>query len=717
MAGAMADSANHLPFFFGNITREEAEDYLVQGGMSDGLYLLRQSRNYLGGFALSVAHGRKAHHYTIERELNGTYAIAGGRTHASPADLCHYHSQESDGLICLLKKPFNRPPGVQPKTGPFEDLKENLIREYVKQTWNLQGQALEQAIISQKPQLEKLIATTAHEKMPWFHGKISREESEQIVLIGSKTNGKFLIRARDNNGSYALCLLHEGKVLHYRIDKDKTGKLSIPDGKKFDTLWQLVEHYSYKADGLIRVLTVPCQKIGTQGDVNFGGRPQLPSSHPAASTSQGSRPGSAASFNPYEPEAAPWAAERGERSRLSAEEGGWPTRAPPLPLQHRTLTSRGRWHGRMPMSRAGLRGGMASHHRPQAASSAQTAAASSQSLHPPAVPALPLPLPQRSRAWKDRSRAAARCVFPDCIAGPPREALPMDTEVYESPYADPEELRPKEVYLDRNLLTLEDKELGSGNFGTVKKGYYQMKKVVKTVAVKILKNEANDPALKDELLAEANVMQQLDNPYIVRMIGICEAESWMLVMEMAELGPLNKFLQQNRHVKDKNIIELVHQVSMGMKYLEECNFVHRDLAARNVLLVTQHYAKISDFGLSKALRADENYYKAQTHGKWPVKWYAPECINYYKFSSKSDVWSFGVLMWEAFSYGQKPYRGMKGSEVTAMLEKGERMGCPPGCPREMYELMNLCWTYEVENRPGFAQVEPRLRNYYYDVVN
>ncbi|KAG8520235.1 Tyrosine-protein kinase SYK [Galemys pyrenaicus] len=188
----MADVANHLPYFFGNITREEAEDYLVQGGMSDGLYLLRQSRNYLGGFALSVAHGRKAHHYTIERELNGTYAISGGRTHGSPAELCQYHSQESDGLVCLLKKPFNRPSGVQPKTGPFEDLKENLIREYVKQTWNLQGQALEQAIISQKPQLEKLIATTAHEKMPWFHGKISRDESEQIVLIGSKINGKFL---------------------------------------------------------------------------------------------------------------------------------------------------------------------------------------------------------------------------------------------------------------------------------------------------------------------------------------------------------------------------------------------------------------------------------------------------------------------------------------------------------------------------------------------
>ncbi|XP_074059979.1 tyrosine-protein kinase SYK isoform X4 [Macrotis lagotis] len=569
MATSLVDSANHLPFFFGNITREEAEDYLVQGGMSDGLYLLRQSRNYLGGFALSVAFGRKAHHYTIERELNGTYAIAGGRTHTSPAELCIYHSQESDGLVCLLKKSFNRPPGVEPKTGPFEDLKENLIREYVKQTWNLQGQALEQAIISQKPQLEKLIATTAHEKMPWFHGKISRLESEQIVLIGSKTNGKFLIRARDNNGSYALCLLHEGKVLHYRIDKDKTGKLSIPDGKKFDTLWQLVEHYSYKPDGLLRVLTVPCRKIGSEnGNIDFGmSRPPVPSSHPK----------------------------------------NWST--------------------------GGIISRIKSYSFPKAGN---------KKLYPSNVNRGDSPVELNPYVLQ---RADGTTLGADLDMQ--REALPMDTAVYESPYADPEEIRPKEVRLDRTLLTLEEGELGSGNFGTVKRGRYRMKK----------------------------------------------------------------------HVKDKNIIELVHQVSMGMKYLEENNFVHRDLAARNVLLVTQHYAKISDFGLSKALNADENYYKAQTHGKWPVKWYAPECINYYKFSSKSDVWSFGVLMWEAFSYGQKPYKGMKGSEVSAMLEKGERMECPAGCPSEIYDLMKLCWTYEVENRPAFSAVELRLRNYYYDVVH
>ncbi|NWV00806.1 KSYK kinase, partial [Upupa epops] len=624
MASNMENSANHLPYFFGNITREEAEEYLMQGGMSDGLYLLRQSRNYLGGFALSLAHGRKVHHYTIERELSGSYAIAGGKSHASPAELINYHSEEADGLICLLRKPVKRPPGVQPKTGPFEDLKENLIREYVKQTWNLQGHALEQAIISQKPQLEKLIATTAHEKMPWFHGRISREESEHRILIGSRNNGKFLIRERDNNGSYALCLLNDGKVLHYRIDRDKTGKLSIPDGKRFDTLWQLVEHYSYKPDGLLRVLTIPCPQFGSENDNVFN------------------------------------------------------TRLPGTPSKT--------WAG------GGIISRIKSYTFPKAGSKK---------------------VPHIIFLVVIESDKVSPILLK--LKGDQREALPMDTEVYESPYADPDEMKPKNVTLDRKLLTLEEGELGSGNFGTVKKGFYKMKKGAKPVAVKILKNESNDPALKDELLREANVMQQLDNPYIVRMIGICEAEAWMLVMEMAELGPLNKFLQKNRHVTEKNITELVHQVSMGMKYLEENNFVHRDLAARNVLLVTQHYAKISDFGLSKALSADENYYKAQSHGKWPVKWYAPECMNFYKFSSKSDVWSFGVLMWEAFSYGQKPYRGMKGGEVAQMIERGERMERPDVCPTEVYNLMKLCWTYNANDRPGFVAVEMRLRNYYYDI--
>ncbi|XP_026074982.1 tyrosine-protein kinase SYK-like isoform X1 [Carassius auratus] len=605
----MVDKVQVLPYFFGNITREDAEEYLRQGGAGDGLYLLRQSRSFLGGYALSVAYGRQFYHYTIEREMNDTYAIAGGRSHRTPIDVIDYHSQESDGLVCLLKRPFNRPRGTEPKVGPFEDLREQLIRQYVKQTWNLQGSALEQAIISQRPQLEKLIATTAHEKMPWFHGKIEREDSEQRLLRSSHVNGKFLIRQRESNGrnvSYALCLLHNNQVMHYRIDKDRAGKLSIPDGKKFDTLWQLVEHYSYKPDGLLRVLTETCPK-------------------PSHNSEQGATGGILSRIKSY---------------------------SFPKPGQKKSTEN----------------------------------------------------------PYNIRSNIRGELPNPNLLN---TDALPMDTREFESPYADPEELRSTTV--KRSDLTLEDGELGSGNFGTVMRGVYQMKKTQKIVAVKILKNDDNNAAVKDEMLREASVMQQLDNPYIVRMIGICEAENLMLVMELAELGPLHKFLQKNRHISMKNITELVHQVSMGMKYLEEHNFVHRDLAARNVLLVTQHYAKISDFGLSKALTEEQNYYKTKGPGKWPVKWYAPECMNYFKFSSKSDVWSFGVLMWEAYSYGQKPYKGMKGNEVIQMIERGERMSAPADCPPEMYDLMMKCWTYKQEERPGFSVVEPRLRHYYYDI--
>uniref|UniRef100_A0A8B9JMZ0 SH2 domain-containing protein n=1 Tax=Astyanax mexicanus TaxID=7994 RepID=A0A8B9JMZ0_ASTMX len=145
----MADKVPSLSFFYGNIAREEAEEYLRHAGMSDGLYLLRQSRNYLGGFALSVAYNRQCYHYTIEKELNETFAIVGGKSHRTPQDVIEYHSQESDGLICLLKKPCNRPRGVQPKVGAFEDVKEKLIRQYVTQTWNLQvssSRALQQIL-------------------------------------------------------------------------------------------------------------------------------------------------------------------------------------------------------------------------------------------------------------------------------------------------------------------------------------------------------------------------------------------------------------------------------------------------------------------------------------------------------------------------------------------------------------------------------------------
>lgn len=589
------DPAVELPFFYGSISRSDAEQHLKLAGMSDGLFLLRQCLRSLGGYVLSVVWNLDFHHYTIEKQLNGTYCIAGGKPHCGPGELCEYYSKDPDGLVCLLKKPCLRPPETPIKTGVFDKMRENMLREYVKQTWNLEGEAMEQAIISQAPQLEKLIATSAHEQMPWYHGKISRQEGERRLYSGAQPDGKFLVRDREELGSFALSVMYGKTVYHYQILQDKSGKLSMPEGTKFDTVWQLVEYLKMKPDGLVTVLGESC----------LNGK--------------------------------------------NAE------KKPDLPVQ-RSSGHRGRY------------------------------------VPPPTA---------NGQATKSATAVPEN-----------HDLLPMDCDGF-NPYHNPNEI--KRFNIKRDQLLMDEVELGSGNFGCVKKGVLKKESGQVDVAVKVLKSE-NEKLVKEEMMREAEIMHQLDNPFIVRMLGLCNAEHLMLVMEMAAAGPLNKFLSAKKDsVSVENIVNLMHQVSMGMKYLEEKNFVHRDLAARNVLLVNQQFAKISDFGLSKALGADDNYYKARTAGKWPLKWYAPECINYHKFSSKSDVWSYGVTMWEAFTYGGKPYKKMKGQEVTAFINNGGRMERPPACPERMYAVMLECWTYSHENRPDFKKVEESMRTYHYSI--
>lgn len=139
----------------------------------------------------------------------------------------------------------------------------------------------------------------------------------------------------------------------------------------------------------------------------------------------------------------------------------------------------------------------------------------------------------------------------------------------------------------------------------------------------------------------------------------------------------------------------------GMNYLESQHYVHRDLAARNILLASKHQAKISDFGLSRALSAENNYYQATQGGKWPIKWYAPESFNYGIFSHASDVWSFGVTLWEMFSYGLAPYGEMKGVDAIKLIEIGERLARPEKCPEHVFGMMESCWNYSPKDRPTF----------------
>lgn len=134
----MPDPAAHLPFFYGSISRAEAEDHLKLAGMADGLFLLRQCLRSLGGYVLSLVHDVRFHHFSIERQLNGTYAIAGGKAHCGPAELCEFYSRDPDGLPCALRKPCNRPSGLEPQPGVFDCLRDAMVRDYVRQTWKLE---------------------------------------------------------------------------------------------------------------------------------------------------------------------------------------------------------------------------------------------------------------------------------------------------------------------------------------------------------------------------------------------------------------------------------------------------------------------------------------------------------------------------------------------------------------------------------------------------
>ncbi|XP_065657698.1 uncharacterized protein LOC136082409 [Hydra vulgaris] len=268
----------------------------------------------------------------------------------------------------------------------------------------------------------------------------------------------------------------------------------------------------------------------------------------------------------------------------------------------------------------------------------------------------------------------------------------------------------RETELDPKRLRLEH-ELGQGNFGSVVKGVYMLKNNKSVaVAVKTLKEE-DIPGQKSEIVKEAEIMSKLDHPNIVRLIGVTQSPGFMLVMELAPQGPLHKFLEKNRKMKVLDILVLMLQVDEGMNYLESQHFVHRDLAARNVLVVSKNFVKISDFGMSRAMGVGNEYYRAEQAGRWPLKWYAPECIYYHKFSSKGDVWSYGITMWEAVSYGGKPYQGMIGSVVIAKLESGYRLQKPDNCSDVVYTLMLKCWETNPDDRPSFMEIGIILSQY------
>ncbi|XP_060051916.1 focal adhesion kinase 1 isoform X5 [Erinaceus europaeus] len=249
--------------------------------------------------------------------------------------------------------------------------------------------------------------------------------------------------------------------------------------------------------------------------------------------------------------------------------------------------------------------------------------------------------------------------------------------------------------------------IGEGQFGDVHQGIYMSPdNPVLAVAIKTCKNCTSD-SVREKFLQEALTMRQFDHPHIVKLIGVITENPVWIIMELCTLGELRSFLQVRKYNLDlASLILYAYQLSTALAYLESKRFVHRDIAARNVLVSSNDCVKLGDFGLSRYME-DSTYYKA-SKGKLPIKWMAPESINFRRFTSASDVWMFGVCMWEILMHGVKPFQGVKNNDVIGRIENGERLPMPPNCPPTLYSLMTKCWAYDPSRRPRFTELKAQL---------
>ncbi|KAM9342711.1 ephrin type-A receptor 2 [Pholidichthys leucotaenia] len=291
-------------------------------------------------------------------------------------------------------------------------------------------------------------------------------------------------------------------------------------------------------------------------------------------------------------------------------------------------------------------------------------------------------------------------------------------------FSTPEQLKPLKTYVDPhtyedpNIAVLKfaseihpshiskQKVIGVGEFGEVYRGILKApgRKEV-AVAIKTLKPGYTEKQRQD-FLSEASIMGQFSHQNIIRLEGVVtKFKHAMIVTEYMENGALDRYLRDHDgEFSSFQLVGMMRGIAAGMKYLSDMSYVHRDLAARNVLVNTTLECKVSDFGLSRVLEDDPEGTYTTSGGKIPIRWTAPEAIAYRKFTSASDVWSFGIVMWEVMAFGERPYWDMSNHEVMKAINEAFRLPAPMDCPSAVYQLMLQCWLQDRSKRPRFGDI-------------
>ncbi|KAI3369392.1 hypothetical protein L3Q82_007626 [Scortum barcoo] len=294
----------------------------------------------------------------------------------------------------------------------------------------------------------------------------------------------------------------------------------------------------------------------------------------------------------------------------------------------------------------------------------------------------------------------------------------------EDPYFSTDQLKPLKTYVDPHMYEdpniaiqkfvteidpnaiSKQKVIGVGEFGEVFRGVMKTPKQGEVaVAIKTLKPGYSEKQRQD-FLSEASIMGQFSHPNIIRLEGVVtKFKHAMIVTEYMENGALDTYLKgRDGEIPSYQLVGMLRGIAAGMKYLSDMSYVHRDLAARNVLVNSNLECKVSDFGLSRVLEDDAEGTYTTRGGKIPIRWTAPEAIAYRKFTSASDVWSFGIVMWEVMAFGERPYWDMSNHEVMKAINEAFRLPAPMDCPSAIYQLMLQCWQHDRSKRPRFSDI-------------